>query len=54
VKHNFSCVVEDTDIHFFGMKVDSAIKFVLFGVKSHGLPPLFLLMVYRLNHINIL
>jgi hypothetical protein len=27
--------IQDTEIHFFCMKVDSAIKFVLFGVKSH-------------------
>jgi hypothetical protein len=27
--------IQDAEIHFFGMKVDSAIKFVLFGVKSH-------------------
>jgi len=27
--------IKDAEIHFFGMKVDSAIKFVLFGVKSH-------------------
>jgi hypothetical protein len=27
--------VEDTDKHFFGVKVDSAIVLVLFGVKSH-------------------
>jgi hypothetical protein len=31
----FACGVEDADKHFFGMKVDSAIVFVLFGVKSH-------------------
>ena len=28
-------ILQDAEIHFFGMKVDSAIKFVLFGVKSH-------------------
>jgi hypothetical protein len=28
--------IQDADEHFFGMKVDSTIKLVLFGVKSHG------------------
>jgi len=28
--------IQDADEHFFGMKVDSTIKFVLLGVKSHG------------------
>jgi hypothetical protein len=27
--------IKDADKHFFGMKVDSTIIFVLFGVKSH-------------------
>jgi hypothetical protein len=27
--------VEDADIHFFRVQVDSTIKFVLFGVKLH-------------------
>jgi len=27
--------IQDTEIHFSGMKIDSAIKFVLFGVESH-------------------
>ena len=27
--------IQDAEIHFFCMKVDSTIKFVLFGVKSH-------------------
>jgi len=35
VQPYFSGFIKDADIHFFGMKVDSAIKFVLFGVKSH-------------------
>jgi len=35
VQKDFPGVVYDTDVHFFGMQVDSAIKFVLFGVKSH-------------------
>jgi hypothetical protein len=32
---SFLCFIKDAEIHFFGVKVDSAIKFVLFGVKSH-------------------
>jgi hypothetical protein len=27
--------IQDADEHFFGMKVDSTIKFVLLGVKFH-------------------
>jgi hypothetical protein len=44
VQSDLPCFIEDAEIHFFGVKVDSAIKFVLFGVKSHGLPPLLWLM----------
>jgi len=32
---DFSGIIEDAEVHFSGMQVDSAIKFVLFGVKSH-------------------
>jgi hypothetical protein len=32
---DFSFLVEDADIHFFRVQVDSTIKFVLFGVKLH-------------------
>lgn len=35
VQEDLSGFIEDAQVHFFGMKVDSAIKFVLFGVKSH-------------------
>jgi hypothetical protein len=35
VEHYFSGTVKDAEVHFFGMKVDSAIILVLFGVKSH-------------------
>lgn len=35
VNPDFTSGIEYADIHFFGMQVDSAIKFVLFGVKSH-------------------
>ena len=35
VEPDLTGAVKDADIHFFGVKVDSAIKFVLFGVKSH-------------------
>jgi len=35
VQSDFSCLIQDAEIHFVGMQVDSAIKFVLFGVESH-------------------
>jgi hypothetical protein len=35
MKHDCSGAIEDAEIHFLGMKVDSAIILVLFGVKSH-------------------
>jgi len=42
VKAYLAFAIKDTDVHFFGMKVDSAIKLVLFGVKSHmRLPPFY-------------
>jgi hypothetical protein len=35
VKAYFAFGIEDTDVHLFGMKIDSTIVFVLLGVKSH-------------------
>ena len=35
VQEDFPGFIQDAEVHFFCMKVDSAIKFVLFGVKSH-------------------
>ena len=35
MQDNFSCLVEDAKIHFVGVKVDSTVILVLFGVKSH-------------------
>jgi hypothetical protein len=35
VQPEFACLIKDTEIHFSGMKVDSAMKFALFGVKFH-------------------
>jgi len=35
VQPGFSCLIEDAEIHFVGVKVDSAIEFVMFGVESH-------------------
>jgi hypothetical protein len=35
VEKDLSGLIEDTEVHFFGMKVDFAIKLVLFGVESH-------------------
>jgi len=32
---DFSYLIKDAEIHFFRVQVDSAIKFVLFGVESH-------------------
>ena len=34
--------IQNAEIHFFRMKVDSAIKFVLFGVKSHSVASFFI------------
>ena len=39
VQSDLPCFIEDAEIHFPCVKIDSTIKFVLFGVKSHGLPP---------------
>ena len=35
VQFDLTFVIKYAEIHFFGVKVDSAIKLVLFGVKSH-------------------
>ena len=35
VEHDFSGAIKDAEVHFLGVKVDSAIILVLFGVKSH-------------------
>jgi hypothetical protein len=35
VEHDFSGAVKDAEIHFLGVKVDSAIILVLLGVESH-------------------
>jgi hypothetical protein len=35
VEHDFSGAIKDAEVHFLGMKVDSAIILVLFGVKPH-------------------
>jgi len=35
VRHNLSDAVEYAHIHLFGVQIDSALVFVLFGVKSH-------------------
>jgi hypothetical protein len=35
MQSDFSCLIKDAEIHFVGMQIDSAIKFVLFSVKSH-------------------
>lgn len=39
VKTYFLRRIENTDIHFFGMQVDSTIKFVLFGIRFHRASP---------------
>jgi hypothetical protein len=36
VQDDITFPVEDAEIHFVGVQVDSTVKFVLFGVKSHG------------------
>jgi len=35
VKSDLTGAIKDTDIHFFGMKIDAAIVLVLIGVKIH-------------------
>ena len=35
VQDSLSLLVENAQIHFVGMQIDSAVKIVLFGVKSH-------------------
>jgi len=35
MQFDLSCLIQDAEIHLVGMQVDSAIKFVLFGVESH-------------------
>ena len=39
-KNNIPLLVEDTKVHRLCMKVDTTVKFVLLGVKSHLRPPL--------------
>lgn len=51
MKNSFSNMIDDADIHFGCMKVDSAVIFVLFSVKSHVRSPFVLsLMGINLNH----
>lgn len=40
VQDNLSLLIENAEIHRPGVKVDSAVKFVLISVKSHVRPPL--------------
>jgi hypothetical protein len=40
MKNNLPFLVKDTKIHRSGVKIDTAVKFVLIGVKSHLRPPL--------------
>jgi len=35
MEHDFSGAIKNTEVHFLGVKVDSAIILVLFRVKSH-------------------
>ena len=37
VNMDFTFLIEDTDLHFPGMKIDTAIVLVLLTVKSHNL-----------------
>jgi len=32
---NLSCLIKNTDIHIFGMQVDSTVILMLIGVKTH-------------------
>ena len=40
MKNNLPFLVKDTKIQRSGVKIDTAVKFVLIGVKSHLRPPL--------------
>ncbi len=35
VQDNLTSVIEDAQIHFVGVQVDTTVEIVLFGVKSH-------------------
>ena len=39
VHPGFPPLVNDANVHFSCMKIDTTIEFVLLIVKSHGLPP---------------
>jgi hypothetical protein len=39
MEQNFSFAIKNAEIHFSGMKIDSAVMFVCFSVKSHFRPP---------------
>ena len=39
MQENFAFLIEDAEVHGLGMKIDTAEKFVLLGVKSHLRPP---------------
>ena len=39
-------MIDDTDVHYLGVKIDAAVMFVLLGIKPHG----FLLKV----NVNVL
>ncbi len=39
VKNDLPFLVEDTKVHCSGVQVDTTVKFVLIGVKSHLRPP---------------
>jgi hypothetical protein len=36
VENDLTSGIKDTDVHGIGMEIDTAIKLMLFGVKSHG------------------
>jgi hypothetical protein len=51
MENRFAILIYDTDIHFGCVKVDSAVIFVLFSVKSHVRSPFVLsLMGINLKH----
>jgi hypothetical protein len=40
MQNDFPFLVEDAEVHRPGVKIDTTVKFVLLGVKSHLRPPI--------------
>jgi len=55
VQFGFSLGIDDAEVHFPCMQIDTAIKFVTLIVKSHDLPPFFAQWVNgsRINNLHL-